>query len=116
MTTPKTKQTPGQQSQQGVLFEMMRRPGDLWRALDYVFDCASGAGVVYVMSGWYDPYGGRGCASGTVSGEPSELPNGRWQVGEAVLRRAEGWNGPPDLDRIRAARYAYADSRSEPGP
>jgi hypothetical protein len=108
--------TPGSLSRAGMIFAFMHKD-KIPRVCDYVFDAKDGEGVVVVMSGWYDPYGGRGNASKTFLGKPEPLPGGGWRVGEAELWPALDLQGfAPALTRAKAASYAYSDSRSKADP
>lgn len=107
--------TLGSLSRAGTVFAFIAKDR-IPRVCDYVFDAKDGEGVVVVLSGWYDPYGGRGNASKTLPGKPEPLPGGGWRVGDYELWPADLTDFAPALDRKRAARYALADSLSEVDP
>jgi hypothetical protein len=107
--------TPGSLSRSGTIFAFIGKDR-LPRVCDYVFDAQGVEGVVIVLSGWYDPYGGRGNASTTLEGKVEPLPGGGWRIGERELWPADVTDFVPALTRVKAASYARMDSRSDVDP
>ena len=107
--------TPSSLSKAGTVFAFISKDR-IPRVCDYVFDAKDGEGVVVVLSGWYDPYGGRGNASKTLPGKPEPLSGGGWRVGDYELWPADVTDFAPALTREKAASYARMDSRSVVDP
>ncbi len=99
--------TPGKQSCEGVIFEMDHPRGGR-RLLDYIFDLADAPGIAWVLSGWHDEYGGRGCAAGKAIGEPEQIDGGGWRVGEVTLHPTTA-PYPPSSNRANARDYISGD-------
>ncbi len=103
--------TPGKQSREGVIFEI-DHPRAGRRLLDYIFDLAGESGIAWVLSGWHDEYGGRGCGAGKAQGKPESLEGGGWRVGEVTLHPTIN-PYPPSSNRANARDYIRADILTE---
>lgn len=107
--------TPGAESRAGIMFDLVRQD-DYPRRVDYTYDATDRPGVVIVLDGWTDEYGGSACASRTFYGEPIRNDDGSWSLGKgAKLLPSYKPDRTPRGSRADARKYAQFDSLSHPG-